>query len=117
MTKYNWSDELCLQVIQFVNSARYSHDFVHGANLLLAKLDSRPNFRATEHECCMFCIHAKCRREHVQKINYSYQVCDNFTWEAEEPDGSSCDLGECYFGEVACSSRNTNSICDHRREP
>ena len=110
MGKYNWSDELCDEVVEFLK--------YFGANeALLAKLDSRPNFRATEHECCMFCIHAKCRREHVQKINYSYQVCDNFTWEAEEPDGSACDLGKCHFGEVACSSRNTNSICDHRREP
>ena len=47
---------------------------------------------------------------------YDKVKCPNFKKieEAEEPDGSVCDFGRCYFGEVECSSRNTNSTCDHQ---
>ena len=135
--KYDWGDDTKIAIRHFIEkvsnykpSGNAGDDaivflaYIADARCIRLKLDPRPNFRATEHECCHVCKDAQCAfsvgeegDNEIREYTTLRHVCDNFTREAEVVDGSACDLGKCYFGEVACSSRNTYSTCDHRREP
>jgi len=114
--KYDWGDDTKIAIRHFIEkvsnykpSGNAGDDaivflaYIADARCIRLKLDPRPNLR--EGEICFYC------REYKLCSPGHHLTCDNFT---REPDGSACNFGKCYFGEVACSSRNTNSTCDHQ---
>lgn len=86
MSKYNWSDEQKRDVIEHLVRVKASakrdkyYGLLDDTEQLLAKLDPRPNFRDTDHECCYYCKHTECALSVVREIHVSASVktCDNF---------------------------------------
>ena len=96
MKKYNWSDELCDEVVEYLK-AEESHLNVVAGHLLrkLHPPDPRPNFR--EADVCMCCTAwYPCDSEKA------LGTCDNFTREAEEPAVIFNDCNNCAHIEYQC---------------
>ena len=85
------SDKLFEEVVEFVKcSGTFYHTMIM-AEELLAKLDPpdpRPNFRATEHECCWACKWGACalQVDEDPELNVQQSVCNKFERDGAEPD-------------------------------